>query len=216
MSQIETGLRRVLSSPVVYSGFQYLMGAASGWRRLIDDYIKPFPGARVLDVGCGPADLLGYLGEVEYWGYDISADYIAHARAKYGARGHFSCKLLTAADLATLPRFDRVVLSGVLHHLDDDVARELLRLVRAALVPGGWLVAVDPCLVEGQNPVARFLIERDRGENVRTEAAYAALVSPIFECSRMEIRHKVWIPYTHCYMVCGMTNTAIEQGVEAE
>ncbi|MCA1977689.1 MAG: class I SAM-dependent methyltransferase [Thiobacillus sp.] len=202
MSQIETGVRRVLSSPVVYSGFQYLMGAHSGWQRLVNDYIRPFVGARVLDVGCGPADLLGYLHDVEYWGYDISADYIAHARQKYGARGHFVCGLLTAAEVSRMPEFDRVVLSGVLHHLDDDAAHELLRLVRRVLKPEGHLVTVDPCLVDGQNPVARFLIERDRGQNVRTEAGYADLVKPVFGRCIMEIRHKAWIPYTHCYMVC--------------
>ncbi|MFN3715816.1 MAG: class I SAM-dependent methyltransferase [Thiobacillus sp.] len=209
MSQIETGLRRVLSLPAVYSGFQYLMGARSGWQRLVDDYIKPFPGARVLDVGCGPADLLGYLGEVEYWGYDISADYIAHARQKFGTLGQFTCGLLTPAEVARLPAFDRVVLSGVLHHLDDSAARELLALVRLALKPEAHLVTVDPCLVDGQNPVARFLIERDRGQNVRTEAGYTALVKPLFDHSIIEIRHKAWIPYTHCYMVCstGMATT---------
>lgn len=211
MSQIETGLRRMLSSPAVYTGFQYLMGSHSGWQRLIGDYIKPFPGARILDVGCGPADLLGYLGEVDYWGYDISAEYIAHARAKYGARGHFECKLLTAAELDSLPRFNRVVFSGLLHHLDNHTAEELLRLAHKALEPNGYLITVDPCLVEGQNPVARFLIRRDRGQNVRTKAEYSALVEPIFSKFVAEIRHKTWIPYTHCYMVCSTDKVLINK-----
>lgn len=205
MAQITTGMRGLLSSPHVYRLFQTLMGARGGWIRFVERYMRPQAGDSVLDLGCGPADVLDYLPPVGYWGYDISPAYIKQAQRKYGARGHFHCKLLKRPDLDQLPRFDIVVASGLLHHLDDDVAQELLVLAHAALKPGGRLVTIDPCLVPGQSPIARFLIERDRGQNVRTRDAYAALAGKVFQRLQVEVRHKTWIPYTHCFMECTRT-----------
>jgi len=204
MSQITSGVRAVLSFPFVYTSFQYLMGAHSVWRQFVKEYVHPFPGATLLDIGCGPADMLAYLPDVDYWGFDISQAYINRATNKFGQRGHFVCKLLTEADLETLPKFDIVTASGVIHHMDDAVARQFLSLARRALKPDGRLVTIDPCLVDGQNPIARFLIERDRGQNVRAQAGYAALAASEFPDARIEVRHKAWIPYTHCYMECRM------------
>lgn len=200
MSQITTGLRAILSSPTVYSLFQYLMGAHRAWILFVKNDVRPKPGDNILDIGCGPADILSYLPDVNYWGFDISKVYIDKARAKYGSHGNFHCGILTLAGLDSLPKFDIVVASGVLHHLDDDVAKEFLALAHAALRPGGRLVTVDPCFAPGQNFIARFLISQDRGQCVRDRAGYDGLAENIFETRHVEVRHKAWIPYTHCYI----------------
>lgn len=200
--QIDSGLRKILSHPAVYTSFQNIMGAGSGWKRITDQYLKMQPKETLLDIGCGPADVLDYLAEVDYWGFDISQAYIDRAKVKFPGRGHFQCKLFESSDLEYLPSFDATLLSGVLHHLDDDEAHALLDLIAKALKPTGRLVTIDPCFHPGQNPVARFIISRDRGRNVRTESGYRALVSRHFRDVRLQVVHKAWIPYTHCYMVC--------------
>ena len=202
MAQTTSGIRAILSSPHVYSLFQNLMGARSGWRRFVEQDVRPKESDSVLDVGCGPADVLDYLPALTYWGFDISRPYIEEAQRKYGARGNFRCKLFEQDDLSNLPKFDTVIASGLLHHLEDIEARQLLSLARQALKPGGRLVTIDPCLVAGQNPLARFLIDRDRGRNVRNETAYSALAASAFERIDVKVRHKPWIPYTHCIMEC--------------
>ncbi|WP_240231811.1 class I SAM-dependent methyltransferase [Devosia lacusdianchii] len=199
--QITDGVRSILSSPAIYTLFQNLMGARSGWRKITDGYVQAKAGDIVLDIGCGPADVLDYLPQVQYWGFDISPEYIDQAKRKYGSRGQFFCKFFERSDLEILPKADIALLSGVLHHLDDGEAHGLLDLIGLALKPGGRLVTVDPCLVPGQNPVARLLIERDRGRNVRDEAGYRDLVQGRFSSSRVQIVHKAWIPYTHCFTV---------------
>lgn len=156
----------------------------------------------VLDIGCGPADLLEYLPVVNYWGFDISQSYIDHAVKKFGSRGHFSCKILTAEELTSLPKFDVVVASGVLHHMSDDVAKSFLNIAFSALNPGGRLVTVDPCWESGQHPIARFLIANDRGLNVRTRFGYDQLAASFCAKRSVSVRHKKWIPYTHCFMEC--------------
>ncbi len=86
--------------------------------------------------------------------------------------------------------------------MDDAHAKKIAKLAQIALKDGGKLVSVDPCFAENQNPIARFLISRDRGQNVRVEAAYKAIVQRTFKFVKTNIVHRAWIPYTHCYMVC--------------
>lgn len=203
MSQITTGIRSILSQPLVYSAFQYMMGAHAFWQSFTNQTLQAKSGIKVLDIGCGPSDVLQYLPRgVEYWGFDISPEYIQKAQQKYGERGHFVCKLLESADLEKLPKFDVVLLTGVFHHLDDNIARNVVNLAYQALREGGRLVSVDPCYAPNQNPIARFLISKDRGQNVRVESAYKQLAQRVFSNVQTRVVHKAWIPYTHCFMVC--------------
>jgi SAM-dependent methyltransferase len=164
--------------------------------------VKAFSGMKILDVGCGPADILDYLPDVDYWGFDISESYINQARTKFGGRGNFHCRQLQATDLKEMPAFDLVLAIGLLHHLDDAVAVDVLQLAANALRVGGRLLTIDPCLDPSQNLIARFLIRNDRGRNVRDKAGYEALAKAVFESPRVEVRQQAWIPYTHCFMEC--------------
>lgn len=202
MAQITNGVRAIFSNPLIYNAFQNIMGAHSLRVRFVSEFIKPFPGCRILDIGCGPAEILAYLPEVDYSGFDISSAYITQATKRFGNRGRFYCKVLTVADIESQPPFDIVLAMGLLHHLDDNQALDVMQLAYKALKPGGYLVTFDPCLEPGQNPVAKFLVTRDRGQNVRTKEGYAAISSAVFPAPRIEVRHKAWIPYTHCFMEC--------------
>jgi SAM-dependent methyltransferase len=203
--QITTGIRSILSHPAVYSAFQYLMGAKKGWSLFVDHDVRPENGDVILDIGCGPADILEYLPKVDYWGFDISEKYIDKAKAKYGQYGKFYSKMLTIADIEQMPKFDLVMACGVLHHIDDRAAIDLLKLACAALKPGGRMVTIDPCFIPNQNPIARFLISKDRGQNVRDQAGYMRLAHDVFSKVDMSVKHKTWIPYTHCCMECTRT-----------
>lgn len=202
MAQITDGIRAILSHPIIYSSFQSLMGAHRSRKNFVANYVKPFSGMKILDVGCGPADILGYLPDVDYRGFDISEAYIAQAKTRFGQCGRFNCKQLQFEDLAVLPKFDVVLALGLLHHLDDSVAMGVLQLAYETLKQGGRLLTIDPCLDPSQNSVAGFLVRNDRGQNVRDRRGYEALASKVFSSPRVEVRHQVWIPYTHCFMEC--------------
>lgn len=202
MSQVTNGVRSILSMHWAYSLFQNIMGAKAGRKNFVDNFVRPFDGANLLDIGCGPAEIIDFLPDVNYFGFDISKNYIDRAISKWGARGNFFCKALSEQDLENLPRFDLVTAIGVLHHLDDATASYVINLAYQALKPGGRLVTIDPCFTSNQNPVARFLIASDRGQSVRSQSGYTSLVEPYFTACQVEVQHKRWIPYTHCYMSC--------------
>ena len=202
MAQVTTGLRSVLSIPWVYDAFQNLMGARSARRDFVVDLVRPEQGDSILDVGCGTGTILEFLPRTTYFGYDIHAAYIAAATRTHGRRGTFIHRAFDAGELDKLPQFDIVIAISLLHHLDGEEAVELLRAIHAALKPSGRLVTLDPCFSSHQNPIARFIILRDRGRNVRTVDGYHKLAATVFPQVEAALRHRYWIPYTHCGMMC--------------
>lgn len=202
MAQITSGIRAILSSPKIYNFFQNIMGAQKARVEFAQEYIRAQPGNHILDLGCGTAEILAFLPDVHYVGFDISEAYVAAARARFGKKGVFECRKLGEAEVLELQKFDIVLVLGVLHHLEDNAARALLRTAHAALRTQGRLVTIDPCHVKGQNMLARILINLDRGKNVRSLDGYTALAKSVFHDTRADIRHRSWIPYTHCIMEC--------------
>jgi SAM-dependent methyltransferase len=152
----------------------------------------------VLDLGCGPGDLIRQLWDVRYVGVDLNVPYIQRARRVYGDRAEFRVGDATRLD-GDLRDFDLALAFGVLHHLDDGAATALCRAAARALVPGGRLVAVDPALIPAQHPVARFLITRDRGQYVRSPSDYGDIAQGVFTDAKVVVRNDLLrIPYTHC------------------
>lgn len=203
MAQRTSGVFAVLSLPKIYSFAQNLIARPHGRGVFVAEYLRPRAGDRVLDIGCGPGDLLAQLPDVDYHGYDLSPAYIEAARARHGDRGHFAC-----AGVADLPpqqagSFDLAIATGVLHHLDDNDARALFAAAAAALKPGGRLVTLDCAFRPGQNPIARLLAALDRGKNVRAPEAYVALARTAFTKVEAHIREDLMrVPYTHFMMEC--------------
>src|SRR5438552_4181241 len=68
-SMIET-IRSVLAFPQAYNLFFQVIGAPERSRILVRDYIRPRPGDRILEIGCGPGTIIPYLPKTEYVGFD--------------------------------------------------------------------------------------------------------------------------------------------------
>jgi SAM-dependent methyltransferase len=203
MSQITSGIRSLLSNPAIYDGFQNLMGARKRRAELAELFIRPFSGMKILDIGCGTARILDFLpNSVEYHGFDLSQEYINQAISSYPQRGIFKCELVEESTFQTSQDFDLVLAVGVLHHLDDKSTLSLFQLASSVLKVGGRLVTLDPCFDDFQNPIARFLVGRDRGQNVRTGDQYLKLSSQVFKKINGSVKHRKWIPYTHWVMEC--------------
>ncbi|MGZ3592466.1 MAG: class I SAM-dependent methyltransferase [Syntrophales bacterium] len=206
MSEITHGLRSVLSDSRIYDLFQWIMGAKRGRTVFSSQYIKARDGDCVLDIGCGTAEIRMFLPDVEYFGFDPNAHYIEAAKRRL-RESHKTGTLLHAtldeAALVELPKFDIVLVSGVLHHLSDDEVIQLAKLVKSALKEGGRLITIDPCLVAEQSLIARYLVSHDRGQHVRNAEEYQSLVFSVFTSVKCDVRHDLArFPYTHLMMKC--------------
>jgi SAM-dependent methyltransferase len=194
-------IRPVLARPVAFRAFNVLIGAAHARAILVRDHIRPEPGQRVLDIGCGTGAMVPFLPGVEYVGFDENAEYVRDARAHH-PRESFSCDRVDAY-VTSRERFDIALALGVLHHLNDAGAVELLRLAHASLRSGGRLITLDGCYVAGQNPVSRWLLTRDRGRHVRSEDEYLHLMRGLFADVTATVREDLLrVPYTHLVMEC--------------
>lgn len=204
MAQVTTGLRSVLSNPAVYDFVQDVLGARRARRRLVDEYLRLRPGNTLLDVGCGTCAILDCLpADVRYIGVDLSNSYIEDARSRYGDRGTFLCQDVSQLAPESWDTADAALAVGLLHHLEDEEVDGLFAAIARILVPGGRLVSIDPCYDPAQGPLARFMISRDRGRNVRQGKEYAALAAPHFSGVTLSVRHDLSrIPYTHAILEC--------------
>ena len=205
-SQVTTGIRSVLSLASVYRFAQRAIGADAFRETLASEVLNVDEGDRILDIGCGTADILDHLPDVEYLGFDSSDRYVEAARERFGDRGRFVTAVPTDVD-DTFGDRTLVMAIGVLHHLDDETAHEALELASNALRPGGTFVSVDPTLTDDQHAVARFLIQRDRGQFVRTPEQMQILVRDHFDDVGMEVRHDMLrTPYTHLIVRAGRSD----------
>jgi SAM-dependent methyltransferase len=197
-------VRGILSRPWVYEFFSRVVGGGRARVTLVGKHVRPWDGARILDLGCGPGTLLGHLGSVEYVGIDVSEDYIAQARRQFGDRASFRVGDATRVD-PDLRNFDLVLAFGVLHHLDDTEAARLFAHARRALSDDGRLVTLDNTLLpDDPRLIADRIVAWDRGDHVRSPAGYEQLARPAFSSVESTVyRDLLRMPYTHCVLECG-------------
>jgi len=204
MAQITSGFRAIFSHPSVYNFAQRMVGAEKARHRLVHDFFPPMQGLRMLDIGCGTAEILDHLPEnMDYSGFDASDEYIAKATARFGHRASFRAELVRQATLDDLAPFDIILAFGLLHHLDNAEATTLFQLAYDALKPGGKLITIDPVYSNQQSALARWIISKDRGQNIRQSHEYLALVESPFDRIESTIRHDMlYIPYSHIILEC--------------
>src|SRR5207237_3664964 len=122
------------------------------WRTATNSaaYLLPYlhPGARILDVGCGPgtitADLAAIVAPASVVAMEISPEALELAKAEAAARGQLNIEFVVG-DVAALEfadaSFDVVHAHQVLQHVGEPVAA--LREMRRVCKPAGIVAARD-------------------------------------------------------------------------
>lgn len=185
--QEDTGIKRILTRAWAYNLFQNAVGATNGRRWVSEHFWKARPGQKIVDIGCGPGNVIQHLPQgVKYVGFDVSDQYIQHARKAFAGDPDKTFLVGSAEDfVAHLPDAmrdaDLVIMSGLLHHLDDGEALTALKLARESLAPEGRLVALEGTFLIRQTRLSHWFVNLDRGRNVRAEPAWKALVGQVFD-----------------------------------
>src|ERR1700761_3407103 len=181
-------IRSVLAIPIAYQLWWNIVGGPAWANVLLNQYIQPAAGARILEIGCGPGTIVRYLPPSEYLGFDLSPEYIELAKRRF-PKARFVCERVSQFLLAKEEKFDVVLALGILHHLDDAEAQQLFQIAYDALKPGGKLVTTDGVYVDGQSSAERWVLSRDRGEYVRREREYVGIASQVFSNITPSVRH---------------------------
>ncbi|MEI8023625.1 MAG: class I SAM-dependent methyltransferase [Actinomycetota bacterium] len=182
----------------VYGKLMGFLLGANTYTTLVNEYIQPTPGCSVLDVGCGPAAILDLLQDVKYIGLDHNPNYIATATRKYGSKGTFICDGVDQLNDYGLKTFDRIIILGVMHHLDDSQLIKLMTSLKNRLNHGGVLITFDVAFEDRQNLVAKLLAKNDRGKFVRTKEQYRKFIEISFKVQQADLRRDLLrVPYTH-------------------
>jgi 2-polyprenyl-3-methyl-5-hydroxy-6-metoxy-1,4-benzoquinol methylase len=189
---------KILSYRKTYSALMSLLASPRSADVLINEYIKPRNGLSFLDVGCGPASILDLLPNISYVGIDQNENYINYATTKYGAKGTFICAGVDQLNDHGFETFDRIIIIGVMHHLDDTQLTKLMKSLKDRLNPKGTLITFDPAYEDKQNLIAKFLAKNDRGKFVRTKDQYLKFIKSAFSVERADLHHDLLrVPYTH-------------------
>lgn len=202
--QDDSGLKKILTLAWAYKAFQIAVGSRRGKQWMSSNFWKLKPGQKVVDIGCGPGNIVQHLpAGVRYVGFDISEQYVSHARETFAGDPDKTFIVGVAEDfVAELPAAmrdaDLVMMNGLMHHLEDHEALTALRLARKSLSPNGRMVCLEPSFLLRQSPISRWLLSRDRGRNVRSEAEWKALVGQAFDRFDTHVlTGLIRIPYTH-------------------
>jgi ubiquinone/menaquinone biosynthesis C-methylase UbiE len=205
--QDDSGLKRVLTISKLYDLFQNLIGGEKARKWVAKEIWKLRGGEKVVDMGCGPGSSLDYLPEnIDYWGIDLSETYIETARKQYPTRGNFLVG--TAADFINssdtrLDKTDLILCNGLLHHLCDEEAVEVLELSKRILKPGGRLVCLEATFLVHQTWLSKWIISKDRGRYIRSEREWKKLIGKVFNSYSTDVvTGLIRIPYTHLIIEC--------------
>jgi cyclopropane fatty-acyl-phospholipid synthase-like methyltransferase len=212
--EVTSGLRGLLSVAPLFNLFTRAVARDRVYHDFIQTHVDPGPGRSLLDCGCGTGRLLEHLGpSVQYTGFDLSDAYIRQARQQHGDRGCFITAGVTDPDLTFEAPFDAILCGGLIHHLPDDVVTDLLTRAAGWLGDDGRLITYDTCILPDSGRIARWFMNRDRGQHVRSLDAYRELARSVFtEVHAFEIRNLNRIPYDILAMICQRPRLTVDAG----
>lgn len=194
-------LRRILDIPVVYAAFQKMIAKKGARQWLLEKYIGDTSGKRILDLGCGTADILDYIyDEKMYVGIDNNRLYIRENKKRFEDRK--TCRFYYT-DLNTYSekvsqKFDIVLMIGVMHHIDDNEVEQVMKSIKRIIADGGVFISFDACYTKGMNPIARLLCMLDRGRYVRYADEFIATQKKYWTNVKYDIRTDTlrFLPYS--------------------
>ena len=171
-------LTNLVSVPWLWNGVQTVLGAPDFKRKLYSS--KLHPGSRMLDFGCASGHLADAFAGFDYYGVDLDADAIAAAKKRFSGKPNMH---FIAADLRTRPFpadfFDEILFAATVHHLTDDLMRELMAELHYSLKPGGSIHLFDPVFKPSDRWWQHFFRKIDQGKYTRSTEEIVAIIEPL-------------------------------------
>ncbi len=187
-------INKLLDFPLIYKLSQLIFapGAQTLLNHRLGKLTTSLPRAKtLLDVGCGPSSWL-WNANLSPVGLDISHESSRAFLNKGGAAITGSATMLPFHDNV----FDGVWCIGVLHHLQDEEARQAIQEMLRVCQRGGYIVIQDAVLPISRllRPIAALVRSIDRGRNMRSQQELLALLP----------QHHTWEVHRFTYTLNGL------------
>lgn len=151
-------------------------------KKVIKQELEIKKGEKLLDVGCGTGILSKMFSQGNYTGIDIDKKLIEFCKNAYN--NNF---LVMSVENLRFPlnTFDKIIIIGVIHHLNDRIAKKAFLEIKKVLKKNGQIL-----LIEAIPPISKFNIfgkvlrEHDKGEFVRKPHEYEKLFTSQFKITK--------------------------------
>ena len=195
-------IKTILNNPTIYHLSQKIFLADNFRKKLLQKLLTK-KNLDILDIGCGPGNMINYLSFNKYYGFDTDKRYIKYANNKYPGCNFF-CEKFTKSSLKKITKVDVVILFGILHHISDDEFLKLINILKLSLKKNSRIITLDPVYIKKQNKIAKFLIDNDREAFVRNLKGYLDLLKKKGIAFSYKVYNQKIVPYT--YIVTTLKN----------
>lgn len=197
-------MRGILETPGVFNLWSRLTGDIPVKKKIISEFIRPFHGAKILDIGCGTgrmSELINRVVPVSYVGFDSNADYIEFAKQHSYPGTFFSEDITQTTRLDN--DFDIVMALDMMHHVNDDQAKKVIAIAKKSLKPNGRFILLEPVITEQRSFFEKELMKLDRGKFIRKKNENISFLKESFSEIKDEIlSDSYFIPWTECVFCC--------------
>lgn len=177
---IRAMVRRLSETPLVFDALRWILeGGFIGHRSIFESELAERSGL-ALDLGCGTGQWSSRFASDKYLGVDLVPEYLIAAKRKHPSHEYI------LADGCRLPLSDQsvslILISGVLHHLDETIARHVLLECSRVLRNDGRLVVWEDVPVPvWRNPIGHLAHCLDNGSFIREADQYVRLLEHRFK-----------------------------------
>jgi 2-polyprenyl-3-methyl-5-hydroxy-6-metoxy-1,4-benzoquinol methylase len=121
-------------------------------------------GKRILDVGCGSAELLNLLSrDCNYVGIDLVPEIIRKNRVNF-PKAEFFCLNIEKENPPLAGKFDSIIIAAILEHLRDP--KQVLTKLSSYLADRGLIIITTP------KPIANILLKLGSSLHLFSQVAY--------------------------------------------
>lgn len=151
--------------------------------KFIQEEVQPMQGLRILDVPCGTGILMNCCKPSSYVGADIDVNRVVDA-GRRNTRENF-----IVSDASSLAfkneKFDRILVSGLFHHVNDPISLEILSEFKRVLSPNGKLIVFEAIWPRNRfNLIGLVGRKLDQGKFVRHAEEYERLFEQYFKIQK--------------------------------
>ncbi len=193
-------IAKVFDNANLYNLFQLGVQKSGTKDFLNSEILKTDLVDKVLDFGSGIGHKSQLFQGKQYLGIEPLESCIRAAKRLY-KDSNSKFLLGDHTTLKSLPggTFDLVFAIGVLHHIDNLVFSEFVKQAFRLLKPGARLMTFDPVLHQHQSKLSKWVVKQDRGNWVRTEKEYLAVINSSFtgDTDSRIYSKLLRIPYDH-------------------